>query len=86
MKITYNDETESWEGLPNQTTVTDQWTLLVLDNGLRILSFGDRRKAGEDVHILDATGKNLQSWDHSEWGTEPELIMGAILRTAGGAV
>ena len=84
MKLVYNDETESWEGLPETTTVTDAWTLLVLDNGNRILSFGDRRKAGEDVHILDATGKNLFSWDHSEWGNEPEEVMGAILRAAGG--
>lgn len=85
MNIRYNDETESWEGLPETTTVTDQWTLLVLDNGNRILSFGNRRKAGEDVHILDANGKNLQSWSNKEWEEEPELVMGAILRAAGGA-
>jgi hypothetical protein len=82
--VIYDDDTESWSGLPETTTVTNQWTLLVLDNGLRILSFGNRRKAGEDIHILDATGKNLFSWDNSEWGAEPEIVMGAILRAAGG--
>lgn len=82
--ITYNDATDTWEGLPETTTVTDRFTLLVLDNGTRILSFGDRRKAGEDVHVLDANGKNLFSWSHVEWGNEPEEVMGAILRAAGG--
>lgn len=82
--LTYNMETDSWEGLPNQTTVTDLYTLLVLDNGNRILSFANRFKAGEDVHILDATGKNLLSWSHVEWGDMPERIMGAIVRAAGG--
>lgn len=82
--IRYNDETESWEGLPSVTTVTDQWTLLVLDNGNRILSFGNRRKAGDDVHILDADGRNLHSWSNKEWEEDSEVVMGAILRAAGG--
>ena len=84
MKVIYNDETETWEGLPETTTVTDQFTLLVLDTGMRVLSFGGRRKAGEDVHVLDANNKNLFSWSHVEWGDEPEEVMGAILRAAGG--
>jgi len=82
--IKYNDGEDRWEGLPSTTTVTDSWTLLILDNGNQVLSFGGLRKAGEDVHILDATGKNLQSWCALEWGDEPEAVMGAIVRAAAG--
>jgi hypothetical protein len=82
--ITYNDETDTWHGLPDATTVTDRYTLLVLDNGMRILSFGNRRNAGEDAHVLDANNKCIQSWYNNEWAEDPELVMGAILRLAGG--
>lgn len=82
--ITYNPDTDGWEGLPETTTVTDHYTFLVLDNGLRILSFGGRRKAGEDVHILDKDNETIHSWFHNEWEAEGEAVMGAILRTAGG--
>ncbi|HIG17550.1 MAG TPA: hypothetical protein EYQ31_09830 [Candidatus Handelsmanbacteria bacterium] len=84
--ITYNDATESWEGVPKETTVTSQWTVLALDNGLRILSFGGKRKAGEDVHIIEGSGRCLGSWSHVEWRDEPETVMGAILRLSGGPI
>jgi hypothetical protein len=82
--ITYDEATDSWSGLPDETTVADGYTLLVLDNGNRILSFGGRRQSGEDVHVLDANNKGIQSWYNDEWGDEPELVMGAILRAVGG--
>jgi hypothetical protein len=85
-KLTYNDDEDRWEGLPDRTTVQDDWTLLVLDNGMRILSFGGRRQAGDDVHVLDAEGKSITSWSCGEWEVEGEgeVVMGAILRCAAG--
>ena len=85
-KLTFNEDEDRWEGLPDRTTVTDHWTLLVLDNGNRILSFGGKRQAGEDVHVLSPTGHSIQSWSCTEWGVEDaaEEVMGAILRAVGG--
>lgn len=84
--ITYNDEDDSWVGVPRETTVTDRWTVLALDNGLRILSFAGERKAGDDVHVIEGSGRCLGSWSHAEWRDEPEAVMGAILRLAAGPV
>jgi hypothetical protein len=82
--IRYNDDSECWEGLPHVTTVTDSFTMLAIDNGMRILSFGGRRKAGEDVHVIGSDGKSVQHWSHKEWEEDGEVVMGAILRAAGG--
>lgn len=71
--------------MPTKTTVQSDWTVLVLDNGNRILTFGETRQAGAQVHVLDAEGREKAMWDCLEWVDEPEAVMGAILRLAGGA-
>jgi len=86
MSIRFNEKTETWENVPRETTVTDAWTVLALDNGVRILSFGDRRKAGADVHVLEGSGKSLASWHNEEWREAPEEVMGALLRLAAGPI
>jgi hypothetical protein len=68
--------------LPTKTTVTDLETTLVLDNGVRIVSGGDRHLAGADVHVYDAEGNSLGYWDCAEWEEDAEQVMGAILRCA----
>ena len=83
MSYTYDVVTATFEGLPTETTVTDDWTLLVLDNGNRILSIGAKRRAGAEVFIINAKGEELYTWDHLEWKNEPESVMGAIMRAAG---
>jgi len=70
--------------VPTTTTVGESWLVLALDNGMRILSFGDGHPAGAQVHVLDPEGNEVQMWDCAEWGDDPELVMGAFLRAAGG--
>lgn len=81
--MNWNESKNRWENLPKTTTVTDKYTLLVLDNGNYMLSFGDKRKAGDSVHILDPDGFEVHAWSSSEWGSaSAEEVMGAIFRSA----
>ena len=77
---------EVWIGVPNETTVTDDWTVLVLDNGRKILTIGDERQAGSHVSILESDDLEICAWHCAEWEAEGEgeTVMGAILRLAGG--
>ena len=76
-----------WYDVPTTTTLTPDWTVLALDNGNRILSFGDIHAAGAQVHVLDPEGYEVMMWDCAEWSnSDGELVMGAFLRTAGGLV
>ena len=85
MDITFNEATNCWEGLPDRTTVTNGCTVLVLDNGNRILTFGNEHQAGAQVHVLDREGQEVAMWDCAEWEAEGqgEEVMGAVLRAAG---
>lgn len=83
-KPTFDGETGQWTDVPAQTTATSEWIVLVLDNGMRILSFGDAFEAGAQVHVLREDGVEVLMWDCAEWGDDPELVMGAILRVAAG--
>ena len=74
-----------WYSLPEKTTVTKDWTVLVLDNGYKILTFGDEFAAGAQVHVVGPDDREIAMWECVEWGDEPESVMGAILRAAGGA-
>lgn len=79
-----HEDTMVWTGVPDQTTVTESWLVLVLDNGNKILSFGADYQAGDQVHLLDPENHEFAMWDQAEWTEEPEQIMGALLRGAGG--
>jgi len=84
-KAPYFDEHESkWHYIPEKTTVTDDWTVLVLDNGYKILTFGDTYCAGAQVHVLNPKGEETVMWDCKEWEDAPEEVMGAMLRAAAG--
>ena len=82
----YDDQAEEghWKGVPNRTTATEDFTVLVLDTGYKILTFGDNQQAGAQVHVLDSSDKEIAMWDNAEWRDDPELVMGAILRAAAG--
>lgn len=88
MNQLHYDENEGergrWHGIPDKTTITADWTVLVLDNGNKILTFGDEREAGAQVHVLDFENYEIQMWEVAEWETEGEgeLVMGAFLRCA----
>lgn len=86
MNPVFNKGQKRWEGLPTQTTVKEGITVLVLDNGHKILTFGDTHQAGAQVHVLDPEGREVAMWDCAEWETEGEgeSVMGAMLRAAGG--
>jgi hypothetical protein len=80
------DKVWCWMDVPTSTTVTDNWTLLVLDTGFKILTFGEKFAAGASVHVLRPDNTEVQSWEASEWELEGEgeLVVGAFLRMAGG--
>lgn len=84
---TFNEnegERGRWHRIPEETTITESWTVLVLDNGNKILTFGDDLQAGAQVHVLDSKNNEIVMWDCAEWGEDPELVMGAMLRAAAG--
>jgi len=81
-KILEGDENPTWFDLPEESTVTDDWTVLVLDNGCRIVSFGRERLAGAEVHVVGPDDVELAMWEMTEWAEDPEFVMGAILRVA----
>lgn len=88
-KIEYTNTDDGhtiWRNLPNRTTATDEWTVLLLDNGLRLLTFGDDelQAAGASVHVVDSSGREMVMWDCEEWREEPVTVMGAMLRAAAG--
>lgn len=86
MNPTFNEDLNQWSGLPDETTIADNVVVLVLDNGHKILSFGDAHAAGAQVHVLDPEGFEVAMWDVAEWEQEGEgeLVMGAMLRSAAG--
>ncbi len=74
-----------WNNLPNQTRATERWTVLVLDNGLRLLTFADdKHQAGASVHVIASSGREMFMWDCEEWREDPVSVMGAMLRAAAG--
>ena len=83
-KLIFNESQNRWEGVPDKTTATSDWTVLVLDNGNKILTFGDEHMAGAQVHVLASDGREIAMWDNAEWRDDPEVVMGAILRAAVG--
>ena len=88
MKLEYTETTDGhtiWNNLPSQTKVTERWTVLVLDNGLRLLTFADDdHKAGSSVHVVNSGGREMFMWDCDEWREDPVSVMGAIFRAASG--
>jgi len=64
---------------PPPCTVGDDGVELTLVNGCRIVSHGEDRVAGGDVHVLDATGREIGFWSADEWRDDPEVVMGALL-------
>ena len=54
------------------TTVTDDEVVLVLDNGNRIVSGGLEFQAGADVRVLAPDGEEIGYWDCAEWRDDPE--------------
>jgi len=77
-------ESGQWINLPTKTTVTPNYTLLVLDNGRMLLSLGETHEAGASNHVLDAGGYEIGTWCDNEIEEAPELCVGAMLRAAGG--
>ena len=63
--------------------MADDWTVLVLDNGRKILTFGASHQAGDSVHVLDECDYEEHSWHNLERHGVPEGVMGAILILAG---
>lgn len=80
------DDNEVWRGLPSETTICDEWTMLVIDNGIRVLTYGDKCQAGGQVHVIRPDGTEVATWDVAEWEQEGEgeSVMGAMLRAAAG--
>jgi len=77
-------ESGQWVNLPPETTVTPHWTLLCLDNGRKILSFGDSYEAGASNHVLDVGDYEIGTWCDTEIADATELCVGAMIRVAGG--
>lgn len=71
-----------WLHVPDVSTMTDSWTLLVIDNGNKILSFGENYSAGASVHVLDSSNYEIATWLNSEIAEDPELCTGAFIRAA----
>lgn len=82
----YLDDNNIWRRLPSETTIGDGWTMLALDNGMKILTYGDKHQAGGQVHVIRPGGAEVATWDVAEWEQEGEgeRVMGAILRAAAG--
>lgn len=38
--------------------------------------------SGEYIRLCDTTGLEIFYWDQDEWGTDPALVMGAIVNAA----
>lgn len=62
--------------------VLDRRVELALTNGCAIVSYGNEHASGDDMIVLDATGRELGYWTAAEWAAAPEEVMGAILRCA----
>jgi len=84
MKPHFDQVAQRWVGLPDCTTIEDEWLCIVTDIGMRILSFGDVYQAGGSVHVISDRGREVTSYDKLEWHDEPEQVMGAMLRAAAG--
>ena len=69
---------------PDKTMTDQHHTVLVLDNGNKIVTASEARMAGDFVRILDKDDRELAYWDNEEWKDDPITVMGAILRCAAG--
>lgn len=65
-----------------KTKASDVETVLVLDNGCRLVSSSEQHLAGDYVQVLNPEGEEIGYWDYKEWEEDPVLVMGAILRCA----
>lgn len=59
-------------------------TIVELKNGWSLRSGGEQYKAGAYVRLCNALGAEMLYWDKEEWQTDPESVMGAIMRAASG--
>jgi hypothetical protein len=56
--------------------------VLVLDNGNRIVTYGDKYLYGSEVTVFNKAGTEAGHWVNDEWRDDPEAVMGAILACA----
>ena len=58
--------------------------VLQLANGWTLRSGSDTAgiTCGEWLRLCDAKGEQVLYWHHSEWKTDPVLVMGAIMNAA----
>lgn len=78
----FDESKNTWLHVPKLSTITDSWTVLIIDNGNKILSFGKRRCAGDAVHVLDSSDYEIATWSSEEISENVELSLGAIIRAA----
>ena len=67
---------------PSETYYGDDYTVLVLDNGNKIVTSSEERQAGDFVMLLDKNDVEFGYWDSAEWKDDPVVVMGAIIRAA----
>ncbi len=67
---------------PSETYYGDDYTVLVLDNGNKIVSSAVDRFAGDFVMVVSADDEEIGYWDSAEWKDDPVVVMGAIIRAA----
>lgn len=67
---------------PNETYYGDDYTVLVLTNGNKIVSSGEDHQAGDFVMLVDGNDEEIGYWDSAEWRDDPVVVMGAIIRAA----
>lgn len=61
--------------------------ILHLENGntIRTDTYADHPEGSSYVRICGPDGREFAYWSYTEWAEDPQLVMGAILGSAGSA-
>ena len=59
-------------------------TIVELADGNTLRSGSKTFMAGDYVRLCDSEGEEIAYWHYDEWQNDPQLVMGAIIRSAAG--
>lgn len=76
-----SDPVPQWSGMivTDKTYLGDDYTVVVLKNGNRLITSSVERMAGDYVRIQSRDGVEIGYWDHEDWAERPALVMGSII-------
>ncbi|MDA8139795.1 MAG: hypothetical protein M0036_14185 [Desulfobacteraceae bacterium] len=68
----------------SRTGVQSDETVVSLTENYTLRSGSDEFMAGDYVRLCGPDGAELEYWHYDEWRDDPQLVMGAIMRSAAG--